>query len=286
MRENAATARKFRPEQAFLKAPILECLSFKVYHTAPLLSSPGEADSFRAGPKAATEGSRLLRAIIFDFDGVLVDSEPVILQLTQQMAAEEGWTVTPEEYYRDYLALDDRGIVENLYQTHGRPLDPARRDELLAWKSRAYQEIIQEGLPVFPGAVEFVRQAAQLYPLAIASGSLRSEIEHLLGKIGLRSAFKVVVTAEDCQRSKPDPEVFLKTLAALEQLPEFDPKKLRASECLAIEDAPGGILAAHKAGIPCLALAHTRPPEELSKADWVFRGFAEVNLDKIAPEFH
>jgi beta-phosphoglucomutase len=227
----------------------------------------------------------LLRAIVFDFDGVLVDSEPVILQLTQQMAAREGWTVTPEEYYRDYLALDDRGIIEHLYQTHGRPLDPARRDELLGWKARAYKEIIQQGLPPFPGAVEFVHQAARLYPLAIATGSLRSEIECLLGKIGLRSAFKALVTAEDCRRSKPDPEVFSKTLAALRQLPEFSSKKLRASECLAIEDAPGGILASHKAGIKCLALAHTRPPAELSNADWVFGGFTEVNLEKIALEF-
>lgn len=227
----------------------------------------------------------MLRAIIFDFDGVLVDSEPVILQLTQQMAAQEGWTVTPEEYYRDYLALDDRGIVEHLFQSHGQSVDPARCDELIAWKADAYNEIIQEGLPPFPGAVEFVRQAAECYPLAIASGSLRGEIEHLLEKIGLRSTFKALVTAEDCQRSKPDPEVFARTLAAMQQFPEFNPKKLRASECLTVEDAPGGISASHKAGIKCLALAHTRPPAELSKADWVFRGFSEVNIEKIALEF-
>jgi HAD superfamily hydrolase (TIGR01509 family) len=227
----------------------------------------------------------LLRAIIFDFDGVLVNSEPIILDLTQQMAAQEGWTVTPEEYYRDYLALDDRRIVEHLYQTHGRALDSARRDELLAWKARTYQEIIQQGLPAFPGAAEFVREAAERYPLAIASGSLRSEILHLLELLELRKAFKVLVTAEDCGRSKPDPEVFIKCLESLRQLPELGPRKLRGSECLAIEDAPGGIIAARQAGIPCLALAHTRPASELRHASWIFPGFREVKLDHIAAEF-
>ena len=71
----------------------------------------------------------MLRAVIFDFDGIIVDSEPLILKLTQEMAALEGWAVSEDEYYHDYLALDDRGIVEHLYASHGRPLDARRRDE-------------------------------------------------------------------------------------------------------------------------------------------------------------
>src|SRR5579875_3010338 len=98
----------------------------------------------------------LLRAILFDFDGVIVDSEPLIMRLTQQMAAREGWIVTAEEYYRDYLALDDRGIVEHLFQSHGQPVNAARRDELVRWKAQAYQEAIGDGLPAMPGAIEFV----------------------------------------------------------------------------------------------------------------------------------
>jgi beta-phosphoglucomutase len=226
----------------------------------------------------------LLRALILDFDGVLVDSEPIVLRLTQQMAAQEGWSVSPEEYYRDYLALDDRGIVERLYQGHGRPVDPGRRNELVAWKAREYEAIIREGLPPFPGAVEFIRRAAAFYPLAIASGSLRAEIEHLLGKLGLRDAFKFIVSAEDTERSKPDPEIYRKALKKMQSLAEFHPLKLRASECLAIEDAPGGILAARGAGLNCLALSHSRPAKELMKADWVFRSFEEIDLAKISSE--
>jgi len=227
----------------------------------------------------------LLRALIFDFDGILVDSEPMIMRLTQQMAAQEGWEISEEEYFCDYLALDDRGIIEHLYATHHRPVNSARRDELIAWKARAYWEIIREGLPAMPGAVDFVREAAAAYPLAIASGSLRREIGHLLVKLGLREHFSALATADDCQRSKPDPEVFRIALARLQQHTAFRTEPLQAAECLVIEDAPAGIDAAHAAGMKCLALTHSRNVEELRCAEWVCAEFAEVDLRRIAAEF-
>ena len=170
----------------------------------------------------------LLRAVIFDFDGIIVDSEPLILKLTQEMAALEGWTVSEEEYYRDYLALDDRGIVEHLYASHGRPIDLARRDELVAWKGQRYQEIIRDGLASHRRARQNSSpKMARHYPLAIASGSLRVEIHHLLTKMGLREKFSVLATADDCQRSKPDPEVYLMALFRLRALPEFRDQPFR-----------------------------------------------------------
>ena len=227
----------------------------------------------------------MLRAIIFDFDGVIVDSEYLIFKLTQQMAAQEGWTVTEDEYFRDYLALDDRGIIDHLYQSHGRVVDAQRRDELIAWKFRAYQGIIRNGLPPMPGAIEFVKRSAAGYPIAIASGSLRVEIEHLLGKLGLRELFSVLATADDCARSKPDPEVYLHALERLGGLPSLRNPPLAAAECLAIEDAPLGVVAAQKAGMKCLALAHSRPLDELRHAEWVFREFSEIDLAGIAADF-
>jgi HAD superfamily hydrolase (TIGR01509 family) len=227
----------------------------------------------------------LLRTIIFDFDGIIVDSEPIIMKLTQEMAAQEGWTVSEEDYYRNYLALDDRGIVENLFISHDRAVDRRRVDELVNWKSRVYGKIIEDGLPTLPGAVDFVHQAAQAFPLAIASGSARNEIEHLLGKLQLRDRFRIITTADDCERSKPDPEVYLKAVTSLKTLPEFKNNPLLASECVAIEDAPGGIDAAHAAGIKCMGLAHSRAVENLSHADWVFHGFKEVDLKALAEEF-
>jgi HAD superfamily hydrolase (TIGR01509 family) len=223
----------------------------------------------------------MLRAIIFDFDGVIVDSEGLIFNLTREMAAQEGWTISEEDYYRDYLALDDRGLVEHLFQTHGKPLSAERRDELINWKFHAYQAIIREGLPPIAGADTFVRQCAARYPLAIASGSLRVEIEHLLIKMNLRECFEVLATADDCTQSKPDPEVYRLAMRRLNNLPAFAASPLQASECFAIEDAPLGVVAAQRAGLRCLALTHSRPVEELRHADWVFKEFGEVSLEEI-----
>ncbi len=227
----------------------------------------------------------MLRTIIFDFDGILVDSEPLIMKLIQEMAAREGWLLTKEEYYRDFLALDDRGVIEHLWRIHGRFISAARRDELLAWKARAYEKIIHNGLPPIPGAAEFVLSAAQHFPLAIASGSLLAEIEHLLRKLDLRKKFAVLATADDCQRSKPDPEIYLKALSRLRELPQLHEPLLQAGECLAIEDAPFGVVAARAAGMKCLALAHSRPQAELQHADWVARQFADVDLEIIRAGF-
>ncbi len=227
----------------------------------------------------------MLRAIIFDFDGIIVDSEPAIVAVYQQMAAKEGWTLTEEEYYRDYLALDDCGAVEQLYRRRGRELSAAVRDEQIQWKTAAYFETIRDGLPVLSGAEEFIVQCASRYPLAIASGSQRSEVEYLLNKLGLRDRFCAVSTADDCSRSKPDPAVYLHALARLRELEIFRGDGLEAAGCLAIEDAPGGIRAAKSAGLKCLALAHSRPPEELGQADWVFTRFGEIRLEDIEKEF-
>jgi beta-phosphoglucomutase len=223
----------------------------------------------------------LLRAIVFDFDGILVDSEPRIMKLIQGMAARQGWTLTEEEYFRDYLALDDRGVFEHLWRSHGRPLSLAQREALLEDKASAYAEIIRDGLPAVPGAVEFVLHAARYCPLAIASGSLRAEIEYLLRKLGLREKFAVLATADDCERSKPDPEVYFKALSRLRQLPQLRDLPLEAGECLAIEDAPLGVVAAQAAGMKCLALAHSRPLAQLQHADWVSVGFQDVDLEAI-----
>lgn len=227
----------------------------------------------------------MLRAIIFDFDGILVDSEPLIMKLIQEIAGREGWNLSEEEYYRDYLALDDRGVVDHLWQSHGRSLSGARRDELLAWKARAYEKVIHNGVPPMPGAVEFVLRAAQHFTLAIASGSLRVEIDHLLRKLGLREKFAVLATADDCRRSKPDPEIYLKALSRLQEIPQLHEPQLQAGECLAIEDAPHGVVAAQAAGMKCLALTHSRPQAELLHADWVVSQFADVNMESISAGF-
>lgn len=226
-----------------------------------------------------------MRAIIFDFDGVIVDSEPLIMELTRRMAQLEGWSLTAEEYYRDYLALDDRGIVEHLFESHGLAVDSGRRDKLMRWKEEAYRQAIQDGLPPIAGAPEFVRRSASRYPLAIASGSLRSEVEYLLGKLVLRRYFAALSTADDCEHSKPHPCAYLTALQKLQDLEVFAGNHLEASECLAVEDAPAGVDAAHAAGMKCLALTRSRPAAELARADWIVDDFSRDPLKEITEAF-
>jgi HAD superfamily hydrolase (TIGR01509 family) len=228
----------------------------------------------------------LLRALIFDFDGIMVNSEPIIFRLTQEAAAREGWTVSEEEYYRDYLAYDDRGIFEHLYRNHGRPAEPKIIEDLVAWKARTYAAIIEGGLPAMPGAAEFVTRSAETLHLAIASGSLRSEIEYLLGELGLREKFSAIATSDDVEKSKPAPDVYLKALEKLRTLPPLQSPPLQAWECLAIEDAPAGIRAAHAAGMKCLALTNSRPVEDLRHADWVYHAMNDIDLDEIRKAFN
>src|SRR5438045_9470793 len=122
----------------------------------------------------------------------------------------------------------------------------------------------------------------------MSSGSLRVEIEHLLEKMGVREAFRVLVTADEVERSKPEPEVFLKALAGLQQLPSFQRDgipPLRSTECLVIEDEPAGVRAAHAAGIKWLALAHSRSSADLRRADGVQGCFGDVAVEGIGRAF-
>jgi beta-phosphoglucomutase len=145
--------------------------------------------------------------------------------------------------------------------------------------------MIRDGLPLFPGALEFVLEAASRFQLAIASGSLRAEIEYLLGKAGLLESFPVLASADDCEHSKPSPCVYLTALERLGQMAAFGVEPLEAAQCLAIEDAPLGVKAAHAAGMKCLALAHSRPSSELEHADWIAPGFPVVKFESIERAF-
>ena len=126
-----------------------------------------------------------------------------------------------------------------------------------------------------------MRHAAGRYPLVIASGSMRHEIEYLLGKLNLRDAFAAVCSAEDTERSKPDPGIYVCALERLQRLPVCSGNALQASECLSIEDAPAGVRASHAAGIKCVALTHSRPSGDLFHADAYFRSFPEIDLESL-----
>lgn len=222
----------------------------------------------------------MLRAVIFDFNGILVDDEPIHLEMFQKVLLEEGLSLSTEEYYARYLGMDDRGCFIAAYRDHGRRLDQSTLNELVRRKAVYYQDAIKKGLTVFPGVKKLVPALASSYPLAIASGALRHEIETILQSIRLLKYFQVIVSAEDTREGKPSPEIFVKALTLLNRQ-NAAPKAIQPSECLVIEDSKEGILGAHRAGMKCLAVTNSHSEDKLAAADAVVKSLDEVTVSYL-----
>jgi len=210
----------------------------------------------------------MLSAIIFDFNGIIADDEPLHLEMFQKVLAEQGIPLFREEYYSNFLGMDDRDCFKAVMAARKRPADDTLIDQLIAKKADYYARAINERLIIFPGVRELIRAAAAKYPLAIASGALRHEIEGILNAIKLRAAFSAIVSAEDVHHGKPAPDCFVLALKRLNQRPGAA-SPLSASSCLVIEDSPWGITAAHTAGMKCLAVTNSYPAGSLTEADHV-----------------
>ncbi|MBI4526227.1 MAG: HAD family phosphatase [Deltaproteobacteria bacterium] len=219
----------------------------------------------------------VLHAIIFDFNGIIVNDEPIHLELFQKVLEEKGLSLSKDDYYERYLGLDDRGCFQLAYREHNRPLDDSLLNELIERKARLYLESIQQGIAIFPGVQELLPPLSSRYPLAIASGALRHEIETILRAMGLRECFQVIVSAEDVTHGKPSPEIFLKALSRLNDASGRS-RLISPAECLVIEDSREGISGAHRAGIKCLAVTNSHPAEELAHADAIVKGLNEVTV--------
>jgi HAD superfamily hydrolase (TIGR01509 family) len=224
----------------------------------------------------------MLRAIIFDCDGVIADTEPLHLATFQKVLEEEGIELTREEYYASYLAFDDRSCFTNVYRDRGVPLSRDRLTELVERKAAFLEPVMRESLHVFPGVVEFIREAWLRYPLAVASGALAHEVELVLQHAGVRTCFQVIVAAEEVVSGKPDPEPFLTACTRLSasQVEVFGPH-----ECLAIEDSMPGVRAAHLAGMRCLAVTNTYPKERLVEADLIVGSLDGLSLTELEDLF-
>jgi len=225
----------------------------------------------------------MLRGILFDFNGVLVDDEPLHLALFAQVLAEEGIALTPERYYADYLGFDDKGCFAAAFADAGRRLDEIRLAALIERKARYYAaEAAAHGFPFFPGALDCIRAAAAAgLVLGVVSGALRQEIEGALAAGGVRPLFATVVAAEDVCEGKPHPEGYRRGSAALASaLPPSQPA-LAPAEIVAIEDSPAGLAAARDAGLRTLGVAHTYNAGELSLAEAVVASLAGLSPARL-----
>lgn len=219
-----------------------------------------------------------LGAVIFDFDGVIADTEPLHFAGLRKTLTEIGIELTESDYYANYLGYDDRGCFIAALTASNRPFDSPTLATLMERKARAYLESVKDHQVIFPGISEFVREAAAAYPLAIASGALRHEIEYILEQAGLRKEFAHITSAEDVTRGKPDPQPFLLALNALQQLRN---PNLTAASCLVIEDSLPGIRSAKAAGMKVLAVSNTHTVQDLHEADAITRSLEATGLAKI-----
>lgn len=221
----------------------------------------------------------MLRAVIFDFNGIIVDDEPIHFELFQKVFAEEGIDLTKDAYYARYLGFDDRGAFSFGYHEHQRELSDAKLVALIERKAVYYQDAIRNQVAIFPGVKALVASLADQLPLAVASGALRNEIETILATAGLIQHFRVIVSAEDVERGKPEPDIFLKALAALNGQ---GVKPIQPSECVVIEDSKEGIKGARRAGMKCLAVTNSHPAELLGEANTIVTSLQEVELATLA----
>jgi HAD superfamily hydrolase (TIGR01509 family) len=220
-----------------------------------------------------------MQAIIFDFDGVIADTEPLHFASLQQVLAGIGITLTETDYYADYLGFDDRGCFTAALQAHQRPAERNLIKTLMDQKATAYLAAVKHHLTIFPGVRELVREAADRYPLAVASGALRHEIELILEEAGIRKAFAHITSAEDVTRGKPAPDPFLHALQGLNRLNIRPP--IQAADCLVIEDSLPGIRGARSAGMKVLAVANTHTAQDLREADAITHSLTETNLAEL-----
>ena len=207
----------------------------------------------------------MLKGIIFDMDGVLIDSEPFICEAAIRMFAEHGLTVQPEDFLPFIGAGEDR-YIGGVAEKYGYSIDLERE------KYRAYDiygQLVHGKLEPLAGALDFISHARRKgLKLAVASSADKVKVDINIREMGIPSdTFDVIISGLDVVHKKPDPEIFL---AAAKKL------GLEPRECLVVEDAVNGVAAAKAAGMRCLGLTTSFSTEELSRADWIAANLADA----------
>ena len=214
-----------------------------------------------------------LRAIVFDFDGVIANSEPLHFRGYRDVLADEGIALTERDYYTEYLGFDDVGAFEAVAARHGATWTRVRIDALVARKAARLEELERDVSVLFPGAAGAIRLASAAMPIAIASGARGEEIRRVLIREGLLNCFTAIVAAEDTPVSKPAPDPYRRAVALLGAALD----QLRPAECIAIEDSHWGLESARAAGLRTVAVLTTYGADQL-RADLTIPSLEAMDL--------
>jgi HAD superfamily hydrolase (TIGR01509 family) len=220
-----------------------------------------------------------LRAVVFDFDGVIADSEPLHFRAFRDTLAEIGLPLSEHEYYDRLLGFDDLGVFEAVGRDRGLGWDAGRVGRLAAVKARRLEAIEGEASLLFPGVEALVRRLGDAVPLAIASGARREEIVRVLDRTRLVRWFPVIVAAGETVESKPAPDPYRR---AVELLAESAGRQLDPADCVAIEDSHWGLESARAAGLRTVGVTHSYAAESLGVADLIVPDLGSLQLADFA----
>ena len=228
----------------------------------------------------------MIRAVIFDFNGVLVDDEHLHFAMFQEVLAEEGVDITEDDYHHKYLGLDDRGCFAAALDDGGQTSNEPRLDDLIARKAVRYAANAAKELNFFAEAAQTLERLGSVFPIAINSGALRPEIEFALGLIDRRRFVREIVSAEEVEHCKPHPQGYQMALEVLRREPGFG--DLAPHECVVFEDSLAGVISAKGAGMHAVGVSNTYPTDELraSGADAVIDGLVGIDPAWIARTFN
>ena len=211
-----------------------------------------------------------IKAIVFDFDGVLADSEMLHLRVYRELLGPSGVNITTEQYCERYLGSDDEGVFAQVASDYGLLLGDEEIEMLIAEKAERFEALISSTDVLYPTAAACVRRLAAAWPLGIASGARRSEIQLMLRGAALADAFKFIVAAGETDNGKPAPDPYLRAAELHGAAP---------GDCVAIEDSHAGLESARTAGLRTIGIATTYPRHTLT-ADAVID-----SLDEVTPDF-
>lgn len=225
----------------------------------------------------------MIQAILFDFNGVIIDDERLQMEAYKEVLQEHGIELSLSDYY-SALGLDDKGFVRFAFERAGKQLSDDVLKAVLAGKGVLHRKAIEDELPLFPGVVTFLKAASRHYSIGIVSMSTRDEIEYVLSRAGLLKLFDMVVSTEDVNRCKPAPDCYLAGFAKLNDKRRGDRLlPLLSSECLVIEDSPPGIQAGAGAGMRTLGVTNTVTESQLraAGAEIVTATLADWTVDAV-----
>ena len=228
----------------------------------------------------------MIQAILFDFNGVIIDDEPLQMAAYQDVLREQGIELTESDYY-SALGMDDKTFVRAAFERARQTLTDDVLKVVLDAKGVRHRKLIEDDLPLFPGVVTFLKATARQFSLGLASMASPTEIQYVLERSRLLSLFTTIVTAEDVNACKPAPDCYLTALARLNEKRVAERREpLPARECLVIEDSPPGIESGRQAGMRTLGITNTVSAEQLraagaevvsaSLADWTVEAVRHV----------